>query len=213
MQSIHEEDYSKPLYEEKITLKRPLFIQESEAKNKISPQERGTIVHLVMEVLDLNKINTIDEIKVQIKDLIKREIISEKQSLVINPFKIYKFFKSNIGKRALASHFIKREQSIYSQIKMNDIYLNNEDIQNNRETYEEESLMLRGIIDLYFEEDDEIVIVDYKTDYIDEDNKQEVINRYEKQLDLYAEALNKLTGKNVKEKYLYLFNIDEEVKL
>ena len=78
---------------------------------------------------------------------------------------------------------------------------------------EEESLMLRGIIDLYFEEDDEIVIVDYKTDYIDEDNKQEVIDRYRKQLDLYAEALNKLTGKKVKEKYLYLFNIDEEVKL
>lgn len=213
MQSTHEEDYSKPLYEEKVTLKRPLFIQESEAKNKINPLERGTIVHLVMEVLDLNRINTIDEIKTQIKDLIKREIISEKQSLVINPFKIYKFFKSKIGKRALASHFIKREQSIYSQIKMNDIYLNNEDIQNNRATYEEESLMLRGIIDLYFEEDDEIVIVDYKTDYIDEDNKQEVIDRYRKQLDLYAEALNKLTGKKVKEKYLYLFNIDEEVKL
>lgn len=73
--------------------------------------------------------------------------------------------------------------------------------------------MLRGIIDLYFEEEDEIVILDYKTDYIDEDNKQDVINRYEKQLDLYAEALNKLTGKKVKEKYLYLFNIDEEIKL
>ena len=166
-----------------------------------------------MEVIDLDRINTIDQIKEQIKDLIKREIISEKQSLVINPFKIYKFFKSNIGKRALSSHFIKREQSIYSQIKMNDIYLNNEDIQNNRATYDEESLMLRGIIDLYFEENDEIVIVDYKTDYIDKDNKQEVIDRYRKQLDLYAEALMKLTGKKVKEKYLYLFNIDEEVKL
>lgn len=213
MQSTHEEDYSKSLYEEKVTLKRPLFIQESEAKNKINPLERGTIVHLVMEVLDLSRINTIDEIKTQIKDLIKKDVISEKQSLVINPFKIYKFFKSNIGKRVLASQFIKREQSIYSQIKMNDIYLSNEDIQNNRATYEEESLMLRGIIDLYFEENDEIVIVDYKTDYIDEYNKQEIIDRYRKQLDLYAEALNKLTGKKVKEKYLYLFNIDEEVKL
>ncbi|MDY4736761.1 helicase-exonuclease AddAB subunit AddA, partial [Terrisporobacter sp.] len=213
MQSTHEEDYSEHMYEEKVTLKRPLFIQEDEAKNKISPQERGTIVHLVMEVLDLNRINTINEIKEQIEDLIKREIISEKQSLVINPFKIYKFFKSEIGKRALSSHFIKREQSIYSQIKMNDIYLNNEDIQNNRAIYEEESLMLRGIIDLYFEEDDEIVIVDYKTDYITEENKQEVIDRYKKQLDLYAEALTKLTGKKVKEKYLYLFNVDEAVKL
>ena len=213
MQSTHEEDYSKPMYDEKITLKRPLFIQESESKNKISPQERGTIVHLVMEVLDLNRVNTIDEIKEQIKDLIKREIISEKQSLVINPFKVYKFYKSKIGKRALSSNFMKREQSIYSQIKMNDIYLNNEDIQNNRAIYEEESMMLRGIIDLYFEEDDEIVIVDYKTDYIDEENKQDVINRYRKQLDLYADALTKLTGKKVKEKYLYLFNVDEEVKL
>ena len=41
MQSTHEEDYSKPMYEEKITLKRPLFIQESEAKNKISPTGEG----------------------------------------------------------------------------------------------------------------------------------------------------------------------------
>ena len=64
-----------------------------------------------------------------------------------------------------------------------------------------------------FEEDDEIVIVDYKTDYITEENKQEVIDRYKKQLDLYAEALTKLTGKKVKEKYLYLFNVDEAVKL
>ena len=213
MQSTHEEDYSQPLYEEKLTLKRPLFIKESEAKDKISPQERGTIVHLVMEVLDLNRINTINEIKEQIQELIKKEIISEKQSLVINPFKIYKFFKSSVGKRALSSHFLKREQSIYSQIKMNDIYLNNEDIQNNRAIYEEESMMLRGIIDLYFEEDDELVIVDYKTDYITEENKEDVINRYRKQLDLYADALTKLSGKKVKEKYLYLFNIDEEVKI
>ena len=213
IQSTYEEDYSKPLYEERLTLKRPLFIQENEEKNKINALERGTIIHLIMELLDLNRINTIYEIKSQIKDLIKRDIISQKQSLVINPFKIYNFFKSNIGKRALSSQFIKREQSIYSQIKMGDIYINNEDIQNNREIYEEEDIMLRGVIDLYFEEDDEIVIVDYKTDYVNEDNKQSIIDRYRKQLDLYADALNKLTGKRIKEKYLYLFNIDEEVKL
>ncbi|WP_297131221.1 helicase-exonuclease AddAB subunit AddA [Terrisporobacter sp.] len=197
----------------KITLKKPLFIQESQEKDKITPQERGTIVHLVMEVLDLSKIKTIDQIREQIKELIKRDIITEKQSVVINPFKIYKFFRSRVGKRMLSSHFVKREQTIYSQIKMNDIYLNNEDIQNNRAIYDEESLMLRGIIDLYFEEDDEIVIVDYKTDYVDDENKSSVIDRYRKQLDLYGEALTKLTGKKVKEKHLYLFNIDEEVKL
>ncbi len=213
IQNTHEEDYSKPLYEESVTLKRPLFIQEDESKSKINALERGTIVHLVMEVLDLNKVNTLEEIKIQIKDLIKKEIITQKQYEIINPFKIYKFFKSEIGKRALASHFIKREQTIYSQIKMSDIYLDNEDIQNNRQRYEQETLMLRGIIDLYFEENNEIIIVDYKTDYIDEENKHNIIEKYKKQLDLYGQALTKLTGKVVKEKYLYLFNVDEQIKL
>ena len=96
---------------------------------------------------------------------------------------------------------------------MNDIYLNNEDIQNNRAIYEEESLMLRGIIDAYFEEDEKIVIVDYKTDFVNDENKEEVINRYKKQLDLYAEVVENLTGKEVKEKCIYLFSIDEEVSI
>ena len=166
-----------------------------------------------MEVIDLERVNNINEIKEQIQEMIKKEIITEKQSMVLNPFKIYKFFKSNVGRRALKSHFKKREQNIYSQMNMTDIYLNNEDIQNNRAIYEEESLMMRGIIDLYFEEEDEIVIVDYKTDYIDDDNKQEVIDRYKKQMELYSDALSNLTGKKVKESYLYLFNVDEEVRV
>lgn len=55
---------------------------------------------------------------------------------------------------------------------MNDIYLNDEIFKNNRETYENESVMLRGVIDLYFEEDDGLVILDYKTDFVDENNKK-----------------------------------------
>ena len=73
--------------------------------------------------------------------------------------------------------------------------------------------MLRGIIDLYFEEDDGLVILDYKTDWVNDYNKNEIVKRYKKQLELYAEALSKLTGKKVKEKYLYLFNIDEQVRI
>ena len=62
--------------------------------------------------------------------------------------------------------------------------------------------MLRGIIDAYFEEDDKIVIVDYKTDFVNDENKNEVISRYKKQLDLYSEVVEKLTGKEVKERYI-----------
>ena len=112
----------------------------------------------------------------------------------------------------LKSNFVKREQTIYSQIKMKDIYIKEDFIKDDKiNKYDNESLMLRGIIDAYFEEDGKIVIVDYKTDFVNEENKEEVINRYKKQLSLYSEVLEGLTGKEVKERWIYLFGIDEGV--
>ena len=166
-----------------------------------------------MELLDFNKINTIDEIKEQINIFIKKNIITEKQSTAINSYKIYKFFKSDIGQRMLKSAFVKREQAIYAQIKLKDVYIYEDLINDGSLNYDDESIMLRGIIDAYFEEDEKIVIVDYKTDFVNDENREEVINRYKKQLDLYAEVVKNLTGKEVKEKYIYLFGIDEGVSI
>ena len=213
IQNAHEEDeFTAQMFNNQIILKKPLFMQENENKDKITGAERGTIIHLVMEILDFNKIRTVDEIKEQINSFIKKEIITEKQATVVNPFAIYKFFKSNLGKRMLSSKFIKKEQTIYAQIKMKDVYIYEDLIkEDNTEKYNDESIMLRGIIDAYFEEDEKIVIVDYKTDFVNEENKDDVINRYKKQLDLYKNVLQELTGKEVKESYVYLFGIDEGV--
>lgn len=209
-----EQDESSSLYRRKTTLKKPKFLSEAQTKEKITGARRGTIVHLIMEVLDFDKVKTESEIRAQIEDLVKRRVITEKESKVLSPRKILRFFRSPIAKRILSSKFVKREQKIYTQVKMNDIYINDKVFKNNREIYEDESVMLRGVIDLYFEEDDGLVILDYKTDWIDdENNKKEIIHRYKKQLEIYAEVLSTLTGKKIKEKYLYLFSIDEQVKI
>ena len=113
----------------------------------------------------------------------------------------------------LKSAFVKREQAIYAQIKLKDVYIYEDLINDGSLNYDDESIMLRGIIDAYFEEDEKIVIVDYKTDFVNDENREEVINRYKKQLDLYAEVVKNLTGKEVKEKYIYLFGIDEGVSI
>ena len=212
IQNSYEEELTQEMFNNQIVLKKPLFMQ-SETEDKITGAERGSIVHLIMELLDFNKINTIEEIKEQINDFIKKKIITEKQSTAINPYKIYKFFKSNIGQRMLKSNFVKREQAIYAQIKLKDVYLYEDIIEEDSLNYNDESIMLRGIIDAYFEEDEKIVIVDYKTDFVNDENKDEVINRYKKQLDLYSDVMKNLTGKEVKEKYIYLFGIDEGVSI
>ena len=74
--------------------------------------------------------------------------------------------------------------------------------------------MIQGIIDLYFEEDDGIVLVDYKTDKVNAYNGEEILKeRYYKQLDLYKDALERMTGKKVKEKIIYSFSLGKEILL
>jgi len=79
--------------------------------------------------------------------------------------------------------------------------------------YENEKIRLQGIIDCYFEEEDGLVLIDYKTDYVGEDGVEPIKDRYKIQLKYYEDALVKITGKKVKEKYLYLFYNEEVVKL
>ena len=79
------------------------------------------------------------------------------------------------------------------------------------DVYIDEKIRLQGIIDCFFEEEDGIVLLDYKTDYVEEGNEDEIIERYRSQLKYYKDALEKITGKRVKESYLYLFGIDKGV--
>ncbi len=72
-------------------------------------------------------------------------------------------------------------------------------------------MLIQGIIDVYFEEDGEIVVADYKTDQVE--NGRELVEKYRKQLEYYARALQQLTGKKVKERYLYSFYLQEEIRV
>ena len=76
---------------------------------------------------------------------------------------------------------------------------------------EEETVLIQGIIDVFFEEEDYIVVADYKTDRVEK--AEELIRRYQVQLDYYAQALERLTGKKVKEKLIYSFALSKELRL
>ena len=75
----------------------------------------------------------------------------------------------------------------------------------------DELILLQGIIDLFFEEDGEIVLLDYKSDYLEE--AEMFINRYESQLSYYRKALEQITGKKVKEAIIYSLHLGEEIRI
>lgn len=196
------------IFKEKPLIK-PKFLQEEKG---LSAAERGTIMHYVMQKLNLSRVNSISEIKAQIEEMVLDKSLTEQEASTIWFKKVYKFYTSDLGKRVLKAFknndLIRREFPFFTEISSLQLGENLE-----KEIYEDEKVRLQGIIDLFFQEGEDIVLVDYKTDYVEEGNEEEVIDRYRTQLTYYKEALEKVTGKKVKESYLYLFYIDKIVKM
>ena len=199
---LDDEENTEELFK-KVELRKPMFMEE---KKKISPSERGTIIHLFMQHLDLKKVEKEEDIREQINRLIEKEFITYEQSKVINPYKILKFCRSELGKRMINSNNINREMPFSIEIPAVEIYK-----ELDKEIYIDEKLVIQGIIDCYFEEEEGLVLLDYKTDYVND--IEEIKNRYKIQIKYYEEALKRITGKTVKDKYLYLFSIDNYIKI
>lgn len=179
-------------------LKMPGFL---EGEKRMTAAMKGTLLHLAMQHMDLGRVSTLADIKEQIERLAELEFIARDEADVINPHKILKFFQSDVGRRMAESKGSRREVPFFIELAAVDVYP-----ELDRDMYGFETMVLQGVIDCYFEEDGELVLLDYKTDFVDD--LETVVENYRIQIDLYAKALEKLTGKKVKEKYLYLFYLD-----
>jgi len=189
------DDYSETAYVPQL-VKKPMFL---EARKGLSATEKGTVVHFIMQHLDIKKKLTAEEIRNQIKTMVERQMLTEQQMQSINPEKLALFFETSLARRMLASDHIKREVPFNIHVKCKEIF---PDLPQH---YEDEVIILQGVIDCYFEEDNEIVLIDYKTDYVEKNVEEQIKEKYASQLDYYSKALQYITGKKVKEKYIYLF--------
>ena len=183
------------------TLKKPRFLEKEKT---FSASEKGTLMHLAMQHVDMLKTSSVDEIKKEIERLVQDEFITEEQSKVINIKKIFNFWNSSLGMRIKKSNTFKKEVPFFIEISVIDIYK-----ELPKEKYENEKVILQGVIDGYFEESDGIILVDYKTDYVE--SVEAIKEKYSIQLKYYEEALKLMTGKVVKAKYLYLFSTEDIV--
>lgn len=180
-------------------LRKPRFMQESKT---LSPAEKGSLMHLVMQHLDIKRVSSYQEIKEQVITLVDKEFLTEEETKVININKILKFFGSDLGKRMKAAKNIFREVTFFMELSSTDVYE-----QLPREIYGEEKVLVQGVIDCYFEEDDKLVLIDYKTDYVED--IESIKDKYSTQIHYYKKALEKITSKTIKNTYLYLFFKDQ----
>lgn len=182
-------------------LPKPQFLRK-EDDDKITSAQKGTLVHLCLQKLNEKQEYTLQEIKDLINELELKQIITNKEARSISTYKILAFTKSTIWKELRKAKVVEKEKPFYINIPAKEIY--NQEI--------EEDILVQGIIDLYYiNENDELVLVDYKTDYV-EKGKEELLNKYRKQLDLYKRALESALNRKVDEVYIYSVYLEKEIE-
>ena len=187
--------------ENEITFPKPKFLIGTE-EEKISSAKRGTLIHLCMKNLQFGREYNLDDVKELINDLEARKIITDKEKESINPLVILKFTKSNIWKELKEAKEYHKEEPFYINIPANEVI----------ESTLDENILVQGIIDLYYvTKDDELVLLDYKTDFINEGEEKILIDRHKPQLMLYKRALESGINKKVDKIYIYSTKLGKEI--
>ena len=182
-----------------IKTNEPNFINEKES---ISNARKGTIIHLCMQKLNIDEEQTKETIENLLNMLESKGFITSQERLNIDTSKVYNFTKSNIWKELKQAKVVEREKTFYINIPAKEIY--NEDV--------EDKILVQGIIDLYYiNKEDELILVDYKTDYIK--NDIELIEKYKIQLELYKKALEGALNKKVDKVYIYSTCLNKEIEV
>ena len=179
--------------------RKPMAIADTE--EIVTGAQWGTLMHEAMQWLPVKKY-TQKSMTDMLDSLQAEGKFSDEERSLLSDRSLYGFFNSDLGQRLIASKRVERELPFSMLFDGNRVY---PDVENG------ERLFLQGIIDTAFVEDDQWVLVDYKTDRVK--SGDELIRRYKIQMDLYKEALERLTNMPVKASYIYSFRLHEAVLL
>lgn len=168
----------------------PKFVGEE----KIVGASYGSLLHSKMEKIDYNNFD-IDKIIEDVADEKARNRMKKDLS---------NFANSNLFNIIKNSEYIYRETPFNLEVDINEVF-------NFENKSAQDKLMVQGIIDLYCETNEGLILVDYKSDRLK--SEDEFINRYENQLTYYKKALEKITSKKVLNTYIYSFELKKEIEL
>ena len=196
-----EEDVTPKFLEEVSTPYVPAFMEGKAEVNQGAL--RGTAMHRLMECYDFTKMpdcsdEFAENIKKQLTGLVQMGKVSEDMQKLIRIPSVELFLKSQLAPRMKAAAM------------RDDLFREKPFVMGNHEM-EEEMVLIQGIIDVFWVEEDGIVLLDYKTDRVDSATR--LRDMYKEQMDLYAEALERIFPLPVKEKYLYSFRLNQAIEV
>lgn len=185
-----------------INFKLPENVKE---ERSLTAAEIGTAMHAVMENADFRMTYNEEKLNALIRDMVDQGKLSQKEAGALRKDELLKFFASPLAKRIRNGGVVEKERSFAMLVPANELFLDDAYI-NVKDT-----VLLNGIIDCYFTEGENVILLDYKSDRVFHEGV--LRNRYKTQLQLYKRALEQALGKTVTEVYLYSFAMGREILL
>jgi ATP-dependent helicase/nuclease subunit A len=163
---------------------------------------RGTAYHRALELLPFHEVYTADEIRICLENMVSQKRYSKESLDMIDPAVFERFLSSSLGRRmaeAQRTGRLHKEQQFVMGVPANEM----------GDYDSKELVVVQGIIDAWFEEEDGLVLVDYKTDKTR--SARTLLGYYKTQIDYYAKALEQMTGRKVKDKMIYSLTMQQEI--
>ena len=174
----------------------PKFTQSG----NMTSAQKGTAVHRFMETCDFEKASK--DARAEKERLVSLSMLGARQANSLDLEMISKFFKSGLYRRIAASERVVREQKFRISLPVNKAF------PELKENFEDESIIVQGIIDCVFFENGKAVVLDYKTDRVADCD--ELVTMYHRQLEVYKAAAEQIFSCEVDELLLYSFTLGEE---
>ena len=168
-------------------------------RRPMSPEERGTAMHLVMQYLPLD--GDVDEV---ISDLLARKLLTAEQAETVDRRAIRRFLASSLAEELRRAERVEREYRFSLLVPAGEYYPG---------LGPDEEVLLQGVVDLFAVENDGVTVVDFKTDHVSGNLQEERALAYRSQLQAYSAALERILELPVKRRILYFFHTGEWISL
>ena len=200
----YEEEQGHSLFEEpEVVPYIPAFMQ-GQKQTAPGGALRGTAYHRMMECLDYKAARDGMDVQSMIETLTERGFLSAEDAALLRAEDFARFLASDLGKtmsEAERKGKLYRERQFFLTVEAKEA--------DPKWADSESTILIQGIIDAYYETEEGLVLVDYKTDRVQEPDGRDLVEKYRVQLEYYAEALSRLTGKPVVKRLIYAFALHQ----
>ena len=181
----------------------PNFLKED--VSKISNAQKGTLMHLCVQKMNEKQEYNYEKIEEMLQELVNKNLITQEEKSVINIKKLIEYTKSNLWKELSKASKICKEQPFYITTKASSLY-------ENVDEGADENILVQGVIDLYYiNQNGEISLVDYKTDFVKDE--EDLVKKYKVQLEVYKKALEQALNMKVSKVEIFSLYLNKEIIL